>query len=285
MSGMAVFHEGEIAVQERAGERDVALANGRIVHPVIPEGARPFLARQRMLVIAHGAPWASVRFGAPGFVSSTDGEVIRLDHGLPPGAPVGLLAIDFMSRRRLRVNGIVSGPGLVRVTEAYPNCPKYIQRRTLDLAGDVSPVGVFAHGTGLDAIRRAAIERADTMFVATLHPKRGMDASHRGGEPGFARVSGDRVILPDYPGNGMFNTLGNLEVEPRAGLTVLDFERSAVIEMTGYGRLDFDAAREEDHTAGGTGRFWTFDVASFRELPMPKAVRFGPLLEPSPYNP
>lgn len=289
MDVTGVFHEGELAVQERAGVRDVALANGRIVHRVIPEGARPFLARQRLVVVAHldtsGAPWASLRFGPPGFVWSTDGAVVHVDHGLPLGTAVGLLAIDFVSRRRLRVNGRVAGPGRVDVSEAYPNCPKYIQRRALDVVGPVVAGQPTAEGAALDELRGESIAFGDTLFVASVHPRRGMDASHRGGEPGFARVTGDRVTLPDYPGNGMFNTLGNLEVDSRAGLTALDFHRGAVVEMTGEARVTFEPAREEDHGTGGTGRYWTFDVARWRESPIPKAARFGPLVESSPYNP
>ena len=59
---------------------------------------------------------------------------------------------------------------------------------------------------------------ADTFFVASAHAERGVDASHRGGLPGFVRVLGDRTLeIPDYPGNSMFNTLGNPAADPRAG--------------------------------------------------------------------
>lgn len=282
-----VFHAGEIAVQMRAGEREVALANGRIVHPIIPSGARPFLARQRMLVVAHeedGGLWASVRFGEPGFVASDDGATVHLEHGLPEGAHVGLLAIDLPSRRRLRVNGVAMTGGRISVREAYPNCPKYIQRRALTVGPPVAR-GAAETGTGLDPLRRATIGVGDTMFVATRHPARGMDASHRGGEPGFARVEGDRVVLPDYPGNGMFNTLGNLEVDDAAGLTVLDFDRGRVLALTGRARMRMDPTREEEHPTGGTGRYWTFDVERWRDAPMPPMYRFGDLTEASPYNP
>lgn len=93
------------------------------------------------------------------------------------------------------------------------------------------------------------------------------------------------MTLPDYPGNGMFNTLGNLEVDPRAGLTAIDFERGVLVEMTGKARLALDPVREVTHATGGTGRYWTFDVERWRDSPIPPAVRFGPLVEASPYNP
>jgi predicted pyridoxine 5'-phosphate oxidase superfamily flavin-nucleotide-binding protein len=106
MDDDGVFHEGERLLQERAGQRTVARANSKILRDVIPEGARPFLATQRMVVVSHGTDrvWAWIAFGEAGFVSSDDGAVVRFDHGLPSGVPVGLLLIDFASRKRLRVN-------------------------------------------------------------------------------------------------------------------------------------------------------------------------------------
>ena len=59
--------------------------------------------------------------------------------------------------------------------------------------------------------------RGDVLFIATAHATRGADASHRGGNPGFIEVlDGKTVRIPDYAGNSMFNTLGNLVVNPAA---------------------------------------------------------------------
>ena len=237
MSPPEVFHEGEIAVQERAGERAVARRNGTMLSDRIMAGARPFLAAQQMVAVAafdaDDHRWASLWFGPPGFVrSDEDGGVVRvtaspggtspddpLASHLPPGQSLGLLAIELSSRRRLRINGVVSarGPGTmdVEVREAFPNCPKYIQRRHrgASLAADASETS--ERGESLDARRRDLIARADTAFVASGHPTRGVDASHRGGSPGFIRVEGTRTLcFPDYPGNSMFQTLGNLAVDP-----------------------------------------------------------------------
>src|SRR5262245_8801280 len=152
-------------------------------------------------------------------------------HQIAPGDHVGLLFIELATRRRLRVNGIVGkrlGDALwIRVAEAYPNCPKYIQRRELVSAADEKPAphpAPSAEGTVVDESLARLIRDADTFFVASAHPNGSVDCSHRGGKPGFITVEGNTLHIPDYPGNSMFGTLGNLVLNPRAGLTFIDFD-------------------------------------------------------------
>jgi len=286
------FHEGERFVQERAGEREAALRNGGIVDDTIPSRAIPFLAQQRMLAVgradAQGAVWGSLLFGVPGLASSVDGRSVVLDRtrieensddpvwgSLGPGADVGLLAIEFASRRRLRINGVVMEADdrhvAIRVHQAYPNCPKYIQRRhsRVDVAAAPDERAGRASGVSLDEARSAVIERADTFFVASRHPTRGLDVSHRGGAPGFVRVvDASRLRIPDYPGNSMFNTFGNFAVDDRAGLVFLDFERRSLLQMSGTAMLRFDEPEEPSQPTGGTGRYWDFHAARWFESPL-----------------
>jgi uncharacterized protein len=302
------FHAGERAVQERTGERETALRVGAIVDAVIPPRAIPFLAEQRMLAIggvdAEGAVSASVLFGARGFVSSPDGRSVVLDRDrvdasgddpawrdLRVGGDVALLAIELGSRRRLRINGVVSGLDArrveVRVREAYPNCPKYIQRRDLRDAPDARPADPRppASGVALDEVRSRVVERADTLFVASRHPTRGADVSHRGGAPGFVRVvDPGRLRIPDYRGNSMFNTLGNFAVDDRAALVVLDLDRGGLLHMTGTAAAHFDQAEDPRQPTGGTGRYWDFHVARWRESPAVPHLAWE-LLDRSPHNP
>ena len=81
----------------------------------------------------------------------------------------------------------------------------------------------------LDAEARAFIARSDTLFVATQAPaeaagpdvqtSRGADVSHRGGRPGFVKLEDELTFLvPDFTGNFFFMTLGNLQLNPRAGV-------------------------------------------------------------------
>jgi predicted pyridoxine 5'-phosphate oxidase superfamily flavin-nucleotide-binding protein len=302
------FHEGELYVQERAGERGIAARVGAGVGDVIPSRGVPFLAEQRLLVVgsvdAEGAPSASVLFGDRGFVTAVTERAVAVDRtrvhvigedplwrNLRVGADVGLLAIDLGSRLRLRINGVVMSVVDERidvaVREAYGNCPKYIQRRhfTLDAAGEAVDREAAVSGSELDPARTRLIEAADTLFVASRHPRRGVDVSHRGGEPGFVRlVAPDQLRVPDYRGNSMFNTLGNLVVGERAGLSFLDFEGARLLQLVGPVRVQFDESEDPRQPTGGTGRYWYVDVERWLELPLgPRST--WELLDRSPHNP
>jgi uncharacterized protein len=281
------FHEGEIAVQERAGERDIARRHGAIIASRIAPGALTFLAQQRLVAVSaagdEGHLWTAVWCGEPGFVRSADGQrvsILRSLIAVTPDDPVlgrlangralGILAIELASRRRLRINGTVERLSadeiIVRVRESVPNCPKYIQRRQPHEAlSDTSRQRGTERGRELDQERRAIVERADTAFVGSLHPARGVDASHRGGRPGFITVVDSTTLrVPDYPGNSLFMTLGNFKVDPRAGLAVVDFERGLVVSLSGLARLHFDAE----------SRYWDLAVREWVQFDLPSTLRW-----------
>ena len=201
------------------------------------------------------------------------------------GAPIGILFLEVATRRRYRINGTVIGTDegriLVRVAEAYPNCPKYIQRRALDLTDDRAAFGDIREGVHLDRGQQDLIASADTFFIASAGPDRYLDASHRGGRPGFVRVEGDRLWIPDYAGNNMYNTLGNLSVNPTTGLLFFDFDTGDTLQLSGVAEVDLEAV---DAATGGTNRAWTFTTTSWRRSRLAARLR-GDLLEMSPYNP
>jgi uncharacterized protein len=303
------FHEGEIAVQERTGEREQGARNGAIVRDFITPPACRFLQQQPVLAVAlpdaAGRPWASVWLGEPGFVSCADERSVRIATAPRPwtmldptaamleeGRHCGLLSIDLGSRRRLRINGSIRGVSdegvVIAVEESFANCPKYIQRRELGGGAgaepSASPTSPLVRGSALGEEQRGLIQRADTLFVASLHPERGLDASHRGGEPGFVRVVGPQALrFPDYPGNSMFQTLGNLEVEPRAGAVVLDFERSLLLSLSGLASTSY-GKEDPAHPSGGTGRYWQLEIAEWVQFPLASPFD-ARLLERSPFNP
>jgi predicted pyridoxine 5'-phosphate oxidase superfamily flavin-nucleotide-binding protein len=255
------FHRGELAVQQRVGVRKQADKIGRSMHREVPPSAAAFLEQRRFVVLATtdawARPWASIVTGPPGFASASDPLEVRVDAAPLPGDPlrenlarsrfVGLLAIDLATRRRMRVNGTLApaaGAAIVlRVEQAYSNCPKYIQRR--DVEGEPSPGAPRVRGRAgtLTEGQREWIRAADTFFVATVNPGEGADASHRGGLPGFVQVEGDRVTWPDYAGNMMYNTLGNIAAYPRAGVLVPDFASGAVLQLTGRAGILWDVGR------------------------------------------
>ena len=103
------------------------------------------------------------------------------------------------------------------------------------------------------------IREADTFFIASHHPEAGTDASHRGGYPGFVHVLNDhRLVWPDYAGNTMFQTLGNISVNPQAGLLFVDFERGGTLQLTGRASILWDEERAAEFP--GAERLVEFDV-------------------------
>ncbi len=246
------FHAAEIAVQQRAGVADEADRSGRRgIRRYMPDQHRQFFAEQPFMVFggvdASGQPWATLRVGQPGFVSSPDARTLRIAGGALPGDPLagswrkgallGGLGLQPQTRRRNRINGVVSavdGDALsLDVLQSFGNCAKYIQGRTPEFVAGFSaePPAEVEYATELSDADRAMLSRADTFFIASANLAsraklaRGADVSHRGGMPGFVRVdNANTLTTPDFSGNRFFNTLGNLVHDPRAGLLFVDFE-------------------------------------------------------------
>lgn len=187
---------------------------------------------------ADGRLWVSPLTGPAGFLAAhgTTLDVHAVPGGplrdLPAGQQVGPLAIEFEIRRRMRVNGLLSGVGpdglTVEVEEAFGNCPSYIQQRTLAPAAALTQPDPWA-----------VIRAADTFFLGTTHPTRGADASHKGGPAGFVRVADGELWWPDYAGNNMFNSMGNIEVDSETALLFVDFAGGAVVYLSGRARLEW----------------------------------------------
>jgi hypothetical protein len=295
------FHDGERAVQRLAGVSALADRVGRSIRRELPPAAQAFLADRRWIVIgaldAAGQPWPSIRAGAPGFVQALDLHTIRIAATPPvgdplggdllrPGALVGLLAIEPATRRRLRFNGRVTANDafglVVEADQVFSNCPKYIQRRDeTPVAADTIPA-TLASSAALSAAQRDRLRRADTFFIVSARPGEGVDVSHRGGMPGFVEADGDRLAWPDYGGNAMFNTLGNLHVHPYAGLVVPDFDGGGAVIVAGRAAIDWDPAHAS--ALAGAERIVTLHVDRVMEQAglLPASFR---LREYSPFNP
>ncbi len=301
------YHEGELQVQERVGVLGEGVQNARVIQDSIIKGALRFLNQLPMAVLGsvdpEGQVWASVCVGYQGFMEAEDERTLKFDlskifsniedpfwQNIKENPQVGMLAIELASRRRLRINGKVSRNSETQLTlhveESYPNCPKYIQKRHLiTTPGNGQSTEPSAQkGSTLSPDHRARIERADTFFVASVHPDRGVDASHRGGTPGFVRFLDEHTLrVPDYPGNSMFNTFGNFTMNPRGGLVFLDFESNQVLQLTGEANILYDVEGSDDVT-GGTNRFLEFRVSQWIETSLPHTWAWE-YLDASPYNP
>ncbi|GGS81582.1 oxidoreductase [Planobispora rosea] len=299
-------HDGEVAVQLRAGVRRAGELGSARTRAEIPAVAGDFLGTQRMLVIgaadASGRVWASALTGPAGFARPYGERTVVVGAlpgphdplagvlgagrapdaarapggagGAPEGAgghDIGTLAIEPGTRRRMRVNGRARRDGdrlVIHTEQVYSNCPKYIQTRVITEDPAPAPDPGSTEGTGgtggtgaltgttLTAGQRAWIAHADTFFVATRAAGLGADVSHRGGNPGFVRVlGGRRLVWPDYQGNSMYMTLGNLELDERCGLLFLDWESGDALHMTGRARVNWDPGG-----VPGAERLVEFDV-------------------------
>jgi predicted pyridoxine 5'-phosphate oxidase superfamily flavin-nucleotide-binding protein len=111
-------------------------------------------------------------------------------------------------------------------------------RETRRIADRLNQVTVHTAFTDED---RAFIERCPMVFVATADARGQPDCSYKGGLPGFVRILDDRTLaIPDYDGNGMYRTWGNVLANPHIGLLFIDFEQVKRIRVNGTACLDED---------------------------------------------
>ncbi|OKK07842.1 pyridoxamine 5-phosphate oxidase [Streptomyces sp. CB03234] len=253
------YHHGSLAVQTRVGVRELADHVGRSIGPGIRPVAAAFLELQPMLVIGaadeEGRVWSSLLTGRPGFVRATGPRSVSVAGGVADGdplsaalardgTPVGTIALDPRTRRRMRLGGTARpSPGglAIEAERVFSNCPKYLQKRELYEPASAFAAAARRHGVRLTPAQTGFVRAADTFFIATVAPGHGADASHRGGNPGFVTVaSPTELSWPDYAGNAMFLTLGNLEADAHAGLLFLDWTTGTTLQLTGTARAVFD---------------------------------------------
>ena len=156
---------------------------------------------------------------------------------------------------QVRVNGQVrsthqTGRQKIRVfvKEVFGNCPKYIQKRDVEYL-DISVLETLQRqesnrdAFALTVSQRNLIRQCNTFFVAsvfsTTEGSLFADTSHRGGNPGFVRVSsnGTSIQWPEYSGNGLYNTLGNIQSSGKAGMLFVDFENGRMLQISGKARI------------------------------------------------
>jgi predicted pyridoxine 5'-phosphate oxidase superfamily flavin-nucleotide-binding protein len=107
----------------------------------------------------------------------------------------------------------------------------------------------LAHAT-IDAEDRAFIERMDMVFLATADADGRPQCSYKGGDPGFVRVLDDQVLaFPNYDGNGMFLSMGNVLANPHVGMLFIDFvsERPSRLRVNGVASIDAEDELMADH--------------------------------------
>jgi uncharacterized protein len=169
-----------------------------------------------------------------------------------------------------------------------PDDPMYHEgMRQLQDARETRPLAdrldqVTAHTSFTDRDRRF-IQRCSMFFIATADAGGHPDCSYKGGLPGFVRVLDDRTLaIPDYDGNGMYRTWGNVLLNPHVGLLFLDFERPNRLRVNGTARVsEHDPLRTEY-----PGAVFIVRITASKIFPnCPRYIHKMQLLEYSAYAP
>ncbi|KAJ5624635.1 oxidoreductase [Penicillium lagena] len=165
---------------------------------------------------------------------------------------IGGLAIDLESRMRVKLHGRlragqVSYDGQTRraqllfeIDASLPNCPKYLNEKFI--IPNLSDPKTLPDSPNLPPQAIDLLKKADLFFISSSNAGEDMDTNHRGGPPGFVRVlsnspNGAVLIYPEYSGNRLYQTLGNIQMTPFAGLTVPDFDTGDVLYLTGEAQV------------------------------------------------
>ncbi|RYP06759.1 hypothetical protein DL764_002956 [Monosporascus ibericus] len=193
---------------------------------------------------------------------ASDGELVRPEDAENGVKLMSALSIDLESRDRVKLAGRMvvgtvaarpdgkgkdgedSGVGEAQlamlVEESLGNCPKYLNKK--DIRPHVPSPELVSDALPLSAEVTTLLEKADMFFLSSTNGQT-MDTNHRGGPPGFMRVMANSVgadvvlVYPEYSGNRLYQTLGNLHVNPKVGIVVPDYETSNVLYLTGETQL------------------------------------------------
>lgn len=259
-----VFHQGELFIQTESGIQERAHKFGnKLIRDHIIDQHKEFFEGLSYVFIAlqdsEGRPWLSVMQGVSGFINSPDPKTLVLS-GKPMGVdllglqidpqkPVGIVGLDLSTRRRNRLNGNIRSSHdnvlSIDVGHSFGNCPKYIQLRhfepgSKDIKEGSNNDSEIEHFVEFSDADIDLIRQSDTLFIASADKKDGdLDATHRGGKPGFVRVDNKTQLwFDDYPGNNFYQTFGNIHRYSTVGLLFLDFESGDLLLISGKARLE-----------------------------------------------
>ena len=276
-----VFHEGQKAVQRITGEEEIAQRRIPTIKTSINQRSLTFIESQILAIPGSedvdGDIWLSLLVGNRGFIKVPSPQEITFDlnqvisnkediffKNIITKPTVGLLFHEAVRRARYRAWGQASHNDdqiKVDIKMGYPSCPKHIQRVVLEVPEETPALkATYQNGTTLGDEEKKWMTSAHTFFIGTQTKKGDIEASHRGGDPGFVEIiENDILRIPDYLGNSMYSTLGNIYENPKASLLFVDYEKGETLQLTGTAELQFDQMSDEDfYKSGETGRFFIF---------------------------
>jgi ferredoxin-NADP reductase/predicted pyridoxine 5'-phosphate oxidase superfamily flavin-nucleotide-binding protein len=233
---------------------------------------------------------------------SPKGEAVQGNQKMVSG-----LTIDLVTRKRVKIFGRMvagalgdveaegaggaehaDGPAIkqdqiqlaTKIEQSMGNCPKYLNQYEIQ----PSPVRskLIAKGSSLSPDAKDLISKADMFFLSSSTAE-DMDTNHRGGPPGFVRILSDtEIVYPEYSGNRLYQTLGNLQLNPKVGIVFPDYGTGNVVYLTGTAEI---LVREEAAALlPGSNLALKIRIDEVRSVESGLPFR-GVKKTPSPYNP
>ncbi|WP_404333121.1 pyridoxamine 5'-phosphate oxidase family protein [Mesobacillus maritimus] len=299
-----MFHPGERKVQSMLSVTKSANLVGRTILPFMKESFQFFIESQPMVVIGSTDPqgylWSSLVCGNLGFIRIINERIIRIHikkqenemlfTNINSNNNVGMIVIDFSSRIRIRINGVANilddETIEVKTEQVYGNCPKFIQARKIKINKfDDNKTIQTLHRKNLNNNQEIWIEQADTFFISSSNSLGKTDVSHRGGQAGFVSILNETTLLyPDYVGNMMFNTLGNIVENTKTGLLFIDFQKGHTLQLTGDSEIIWDLTDEEKLIYKGAKRLIKYVISGVIEKQNANMYSWD-FLNYSPFNP
>ncbi|PEW10550.1 pyridoxamine 5'-phosphate oxidase family protein [Bacillus cereus] len=302
---MEVFHSGERTVHDLLGVQKIANSASTMIQQTLPKKFMNFLNGQNSFVMSsmdqRGRVWSSFLAGNPGIIQAIEADIVKINTKINEGDPlflnilqhkeVGILVIDFASRIRIRINGKVSivypdGNFEIKIEQVFGNCPKYIQARRFEYKAVEEIVNKKLHPRNtLNKKQQNWISESDTFIIASASSEGKMDISHRGGMPGFVHVINEKsIIFPDYSGNMLFNTLGNIVQNPNVGLLFFDFNTGGTLQITGEASIIWNIDQDILSKFPGAQRLVQFQILEVLEVPCYESYNWE-FLNYSTFNP
>jgi Pyridoxamine 5'-phosphate oxidase len=149
--------------------------------------------------------------------------------------------INLAQARRARLNGVMAandGVYELAATETFTLCRKYMAPSiALDAIARLGPDSRQSLPLG-DPWLASLLARAETSFLASISPDGGPDVAHRGGPPGFLTLDATNggLFWPEYVGDGVFKSAGNLRATGAFTLLVPDLDTGDAVELVGQGK-------------------------------------------------
>ena len=251
----SVYHDGERYIQEQMGVRDKSDSLRSMIYQEMPVVAAQFLESLNFAVLTFSNNkqelFSSVLFDLNSFVTilHTREIVINLEKSsfIPSNIleeknlNIGILGLEFENRMRIRVNGegkIKDNKLHVIIHNVYSNCPKYISDRKIVGKVDFFDNSIIHKYVILEKACKKIIENSDTFFIASSYENKDADISHKGGKKGFLKmVYPTQLEFDDFPGNNMYNTLGNIHTNPNISILIVDFANNDILHINGQAKI------------------------------------------------